>query len=214
MTDNLTPAQRSWTMSRIKRANTKPELILRRLLHSEALRFRIHVGTLPGCPDVVFSRAQVVVFVDGDFWHGWRFSTWRHKLAPYWEAKIARNRARDLEEERAYREHKEQMAWYDEQRRQWDEEQRMAEETKRRMLAETVDCSEAARLLGVNRSEMRSLVRGGVLRQRDARRIERDDVIRLHRARREQASRNEGLRAVIDFEDIVLRFLRDCTRVS
>jgi DNA mismatch endonuclease, patch repair protein len=95
MADNLTPAQRSWTMSRIKRANTKPELVLRRLLHAHGLRFRIHVGDLPGCPDVVFPRARVALFIDGDFWHGWRFSLWRHKLAPYWEAKIARNRARD-----------------------------------------------------------------------------------------------------------------------
>lgn len=95
MADNLTKEQRSRTMSRIRRANTKPELILRRLLHAEGLRYRTHVTGLPGCPDVVFARHRIVVFIDGDFWHGWRFSTWSHKLAPYWQQKIAGNRARD-----------------------------------------------------------------------------------------------------------------------
>jgi DNA mismatch endonuclease (patch repair protein) len=96
MVDNLTREQRSRTMSRIRRANTKPELTIRRLLHARGLRFRIHLSDLPGCPDLVFASARVVVFVDGDFWHGWRFPTWCHKLAPYWKAKIERNRARDL----------------------------------------------------------------------------------------------------------------------
>jgi DNA mismatch endonuclease (patch repair protein) len=105
MPDNMTPAQRSWTMSRIRRANTKPELVLRGLLHRLGLRFRLHVATLPGCPDVVFARRKIAVFIDGDFWHGWRFSQWRHKLAPYWEAKIARNRARDERTFRKLRRH-------------------------------------------------------------------------------------------------------------
>jgi DNA mismatch endonuclease (patch repair protein) len=95
MADNLTREQRSRTMSRIRRADTGPELTVRRLLHAQGLRFRLHVSSLPGCPDVVFVRARVIVFIDGDFWHGWKFDQWRHKLAPYWAAKIARNRARD-----------------------------------------------------------------------------------------------------------------------
>ena len=95
MADNLTKEQRSHTMSRIRRANTKPELTIRRLLHAAGLRYRMHVADIPGCPDVVFGRLRIVVFIDGDFWHGWRFSTWSHKLAPYWRQKIAGNRARD-----------------------------------------------------------------------------------------------------------------------
>ena len=95
MADNLTKKQRSMTMSRIRRANTKPELTLRRLLHAEGLRYRTHCGHIAGCPDVVFSRLRVVVFIDGDFWHGWMFPKWRHKLAPYWKKKIDGNRARD-----------------------------------------------------------------------------------------------------------------------
>jgi DNA mismatch endonuclease (patch repair protein) len=95
MADNLTREQRSMTMSRIRSRDTLPEMILRRLLHAEGCRFRLHVVTLPGKPDLVFQRARVVVFIDGDFWHGWRFSAWAPKLAPYWRQKIAGNRARD-----------------------------------------------------------------------------------------------------------------------
>lgn len=95
MTDNLTPQQRSYTMSRIRSTNTKPELVIRRLVHSQGLRFRVHQRSLPGCPDLVFPQSQVAVFIDGDFWHGWRFPQWRDKLAPYWSAKIQNNRRRD-----------------------------------------------------------------------------------------------------------------------
>lgn len=96
MADNLTRAQRSMTMSRIRSRNTLPEMILRRLLHGAGLRFRLHVSTLAGKPDLVFQSSRVVVFIDGDFWHGWRFSVWQSKLAPYWRQKIADNRARDV----------------------------------------------------------------------------------------------------------------------
>ena len=97
MPDNLTPEQRSRTMSRIRSRNTKPELTVRQLAHARGLRFRTHAKWLPGTPDLVFSRARVAVFVDGDFWHGWRFPDWRDGLAPYWRAKIERNMDRDRE---------------------------------------------------------------------------------------------------------------------
>jgi DNA mismatch endonuclease (patch repair protein) len=93
--DNLTSQQRSHTMSRIRSKNTKPELVIRRLAHASGLRYRIHQHTLPGCPDLVFFKARVAVFVDGDFWHGWHFPRWRKKLSPYWAAKISGNRERD-----------------------------------------------------------------------------------------------------------------------
>lgn len=82
-------------MSRIRSRDTKPELRIRRLVHARGLRFRKHAKWLPGTPDLVFARPKVVVFVDGDFWHGWRFAEWRDGLAPYWLAKIERNMARD-----------------------------------------------------------------------------------------------------------------------
>ena len=93
--DNLTPEQRSHMMSRVRSKDTRPELIVRKLAHARGLRFRKHCKHLHGCPDLVFPRAGVVVFVDGDYWHGWRFPTWRAKLASYWKDKIEGNRRRD-----------------------------------------------------------------------------------------------------------------------
>ena len=95
MPDNMTVEQRSATMSRIRSEDTRAELTLRRLLHRRGLRFRLHATGLPGRPDIVFVRQRVAVFVDGDFWHGWKFKEWAHKLAPYWRGKIAGNQARD-----------------------------------------------------------------------------------------------------------------------
>jgi len=95
MADNLTPEQRSYTMSRIRSKDTTPELAIRKGVHARDLRFRKHAEWLPGKPDLVFTKTKVAVFVDGDFWHGWRFPQWKHKLAPSWRDKIERNRRRD-----------------------------------------------------------------------------------------------------------------------
>ena len=93
--DNLTKAQRSRCMSRVRTTNTDLEEIVCRALRSRGLRFKKHVRDLPGTPDVVFVGAQVAVFIDGDFWHGYRFPTWRASMSGFWQEKIARNRARD-----------------------------------------------------------------------------------------------------------------------
>ncbi|MFQ5473151.1 MAG: very short patch repair endonuclease [Dehalococcoidia bacterium] len=95
MSDNLTPEQRSYTMSCIRSKDTAPELTVRRLAHARGLRFRKHQNSLPGSPDLAFASAKVVVFVDGDFWHGWQFPRWKHKLSGYWKGKIDGNRKRD-----------------------------------------------------------------------------------------------------------------------
>jgi DNA mismatch endonuclease, patch repair protein len=98
MADNMTPEQRSRTMSCIRKTDTKPELIIRRLVFARGLRYRKYSSRLPGKPDLVFASARAVVFVDGDFWHGWRFEAWENKLSsPYWREKIRRNRERDAE---------------------------------------------------------------------------------------------------------------------
>src|SRR5690348_4254231 len=98
----LKPA--SAAASRAKRSNTrvdtKHELLLRRELWRLGLRFRKNVKTLLGKPDIVFSRARVVVFCDGDFWHGRKWRELKPKLdqgtnAAYWSAKIATNIDRD-----------------------------------------------------------------------------------------------------------------------
>lgn len=95
MADNMSEAQRSYTMSRIRSEDTKVELTLRRTLFSRGLRYRLHRRELPGRPDIVFPREKVAVFVDGDFWHGWKYEDWSHSLKPYWRDKIARNIRRD-----------------------------------------------------------------------------------------------------------------------
>jgi len=82
-------------MVNVPSKDTSLEIAVRRAVHARGLRFRKQVRGLPGTPDLVFARPRVAVFVDGDFWHGWRFPAWRHKLTPYWARKIERNRLRD-----------------------------------------------------------------------------------------------------------------------
>ena len=95
MPDNLTPEQRSYCMSRIKGKDTGLETRVRSELHKRGFRFRKHVKELPGKPDVVFTKAKVAVFIDGDFWHGYRFPSWEHKVSGFWKNKINKNRERD-----------------------------------------------------------------------------------------------------------------------
>ncbi len=95
MADNLTPAQRSYMMSRVRSVDTAPELTVRSLTHARGLRYRKHCAEVPGRPDLVFAQRRIAVFIDGDYWHGWRFPSWRQGLAPYWQQKLANNRRRD-----------------------------------------------------------------------------------------------------------------------
>ncbi|MES2462871.1 MAG: very short patch repair endonuclease [Armatimonadota bacterium] len=94
--DPLTPAQRSKCMSRVKNKNTNIEVKLRSAIHSEGFRFLKHVKELPGTPDLVFTRAKLAVFIDGDFWHGYRFNRLKLNLKPFWRDKIQTNRQRDI----------------------------------------------------------------------------------------------------------------------
>jgi len=107
MPDNLTPEQRSYCMSRIKGKDTSLEVRVRSALHRRGLRFRKHVKELPGRPDIVFSKARVAVFVDGDFWHGYRFPSWEDKVSDFWKKKINKNRERDAANHRRLR----RMEW-------------------------------------------------------------------------------------------------------
>ena len=93
--DIMSPEKRSALMARIKGKDTGPELVIAGLLRRSRRQFETHARDLPGQPDFVFRRAKVAVFVDGDFWHGWRFPAWRLKLSEKWEDKIAANRRRD-----------------------------------------------------------------------------------------------------------------------
>ena len=102
----------SLVASAIKKRNrardTKAELLLRRALWARGLRYRLHADDLPGKPDIILRQAHIVVFVDGDFWHGRWWKQRRAKLARgsnagYWIPKIESNIARDRRVSRALR---------------------------------------------------------------------------------------------------------------
>jgi DNA mismatch endonuclease (patch repair protein) len=95
MPDHLTPEQRFRAMSNVKLKDGGLEIAVRSELHRRGYRFRKHVKTLPGRPDAVFSKQRVAVFIDGDFWHGYRLPAWEHKLKDFWKEKLRANRRRD-----------------------------------------------------------------------------------------------------------------------
>jgi DNA mismatch endonuclease (patch repair protein) len=101
--DNLTRAQRSLCMSRVRSADTGLEVLLRRELHRRGFRYVLHRKDLAGTPDIVFPGAKVVVFVNGDFWHGFGYNRWAHKLSSFWRKKIELNRRRDRRNARKLR---------------------------------------------------------------------------------------------------------------
>jgi DNA mismatch endonuclease (patch repair protein) len=76
---------------------------VRSALHKKGLRFRKHVKDLPGKPDIVFRKAKVAIFIDGDFWHGYRFPAWEDKVSDFWKKKIIGNRKRDVRNHRKLR---------------------------------------------------------------------------------------------------------------
>jgi DNA mismatch endonuclease (patch repair protein) len=93
--DIMSPETRSALMARIRGKNTGPERTLRAALKGCGVRWHRHAPDVPGKPDLVCRKLRVVVFVDGDFWHGWRFPAWRDKLTVKWAQKIISNRRRD-----------------------------------------------------------------------------------------------------------------------
>lgn len=96
MPDVFSQIERSRIMGRIKRRDTKPELILRRALWALGVRgWRCDRGDLPGRPDVAFGPAKVAVFVDGAFWHGHPSKYKTGQSGEFWDRKITENVARD-----------------------------------------------------------------------------------------------------------------------
>lgn len=88
----------SWRMKRVRRRDTAPEMVVRRLLFAKGYRYRVQVGKLPGNPDVVFAGRRKAIFVHGCFWHGHEGCT-RGSLPvrrrEYWERRVRTNRQRD-----------------------------------------------------------------------------------------------------------------------
>lgn len=99
MADVVPPDVRSRMMSGIRGKNTKPEWIVRRALHARGFRYRLHVRDLPGRPDVVLPKHRAAVFAHGCFWHGHDcpLFRWPKTRPEFWQAKISRNRANDIE---------------------------------------------------------------------------------------------------------------------
>lgn len=100
MADTLNPEQRSERMSRVRGKDTKPEMMVRRLVHGMGYRYRLHDKRLVGSPDLVFRRRRKVIFIHGCFWH--RHPDPHCKLArmpksrqDFWGPKLEANRARD-----------------------------------------------------------------------------------------------------------------------
>jgi DNA mismatch endonuclease (patch repair protein) len=99
---DLKPASEASSLAKRhnRRTDTQHEMLLRRELWRMGLRYRKNVDTLPGKPDIVFVRARVAVFCDGDFWHGRNWEEQKPKLcrgtnAEYWLSKIESNMERD-----------------------------------------------------------------------------------------------------------------------
>ncbi|MCC6537820.1 MAG: DNA mismatch endonuclease Vsr [Bryobacterales bacterium] len=106
MTDRLSKTRRSENMRRIRSKDTSPEMTIRRLLHGLGYRYRLHVKTLPGKPDLVFPSRGCVLMVHGCFWHGHpgcRESKTPQTNQDYWIGKLQKNRDRDRRHLRALR---------------------------------------------------------------------------------------------------------------
>ncbi|MFC1943534.1 very short patch repair endonuclease [Chloroflexota bacterium] len=104
--DTLTPEKRSWNMSRIHSTNTKPEMLLRSVLHRIGFRFRIHRRDLPGKPDIILPKYHTVIFVHGCFWHqhpGCIEARQPKTNEKYWTVKLENNVKRDRKNRRALR---------------------------------------------------------------------------------------------------------------
>lgn len=104
MVDVVDPATRSRMMAGIRGKNTKPELLVRKYLHGRGLRFRLHVKTLPGKPDIVLPKYRAVVFVHGCFWHqhpGCKFAYLPCSRPDFWIKKLSLNAARDKDKANA-----------------------------------------------------------------------------------------------------------------
>jgi DNA mismatch endonuclease, patch repair protein len=93
MVDTISAERRSSNMSRIRSRNTKPEVLMRSLLHRAGFRFRLHDRSLPGTPDIVLKKYHAVVLVHGCFWHrhtGCRFTTTPSTRTEFWAEKFKR----------------------------------------------------------------------------------------------------------------------------
>lgn len=100
----MTPAERSARMARVRACDSKPEMLVRRLVHAMNYRYRLHDRRLPGTPDLVFRSRRKVIFVHGCFWHRHpdpecRLSRMPKSRLEFWRPKLEGNRKRDVRHE-------------------------------------------------------------------------------------------------------------------
>ena len=94
MTDHLTVSKRSWNMSRIRSKDTQPEMIVRKMLHNNGIRYRLHARDLPGKPDLSNKSKKFAIFVNGCFWHqhkGCKRASIPKSNTDYWIPKLEKN---------------------------------------------------------------------------------------------------------------------------
>lgn len=103
--DTFTKSERSRIMAAVRSKDTTPELLVRKLVHSLGYRYRLHVRSLPGTPDLVFPRLRKIINVNGCFWHMHDCGRCRvpSSRREYWIAKMRRNAARDKQTQRELR---------------------------------------------------------------------------------------------------------------
>jgi DNA mismatch endonuclease (patch repair protein) len=102
--DSLTPAERSEIMARVRSKNSRPELIVRKLVFALGYRYRLHARDLPGCPDLVFCGRRKVIFVHGCFWHrhpDCALARMPKSRLDFWTPKLEGNRERDEKNRKA-----------------------------------------------------------------------------------------------------------------
>lgn len=104
--DVFSPEKLSQVMSKIQSKNTKPEKIIRSILHKLGFRFRINRKDLPGKPDIVLPKYKTVIFVHGCFWHqheGCKIASKPKSNSEYWKAKFTKNIQRDKKNQKKLR---------------------------------------------------------------------------------------------------------------
>ncbi|MCE9652091.1 MAG: very short patch repair endonuclease [Nitrosarchaeum sp.] len=94
MTDIFTPEKRSWVMSRIRGTNTKIDLQMKKMLQENKIKFEMYPKMF-GNPDFVLKNKKIIIFCDGDFWHGYRYHEKKKLPKKYWRDKIETNMKRD-----------------------------------------------------------------------------------------------------------------------
>jgi DNA mismatch endonuclease (patch repair protein) len=98
--DSVTKDKRSEIMGKVRHKDTRPEMLVRRLVHGLGFRYRLHRTDLPGKPDLVFSGKRKIIFVHGCFWHrheGCKLARMPKSRIDFWQRKLTRNKERDRE---------------------------------------------------------------------------------------------------------------------